>query len=319
MFDRDIAVQLGFACQYAYEASAFLKNRLKLGGGPASFSYCDDNKPPTSFASLLRYPQMRVLAFQGTITRKFPDIGKYDFDAAVDWLENFQIELIGSDKLSFHVPGRIHKGFASQLDLIYSKVTAELGKDAATPIYVTGHSQGGAIAAIATKALVNDGFPVRAAYTFAAPRPGNVDFTRSVTTEVHRIEYGDDVVPHVPMRTSLPKLFELALRKAGTAGKAGQLLQQLLAKADPSYEPVGALTYASDDLGVQFDMADQEAADLANHRRTHLLFAGKNLVEHHHMFNYLHGVLGVPMPDAKNLEAAPVDAVAMAAGGPPIT
>lgn len=307
MFDRTLATQLGFCCQYAYAASPFLTDRLELAGGPAPFTCCDAGATPTSFATLLTYDEYRILAFQGTITRNFPDIAKYHFDAALDWLQNFRIELIGSDKLSFHVPGRVHQGFALQLEGIYAKLVAELAKDRTTPIYVTGHSQGGAVAAIATKALVNDGFPVGATYTFAAPRPGDAAFAASVTTEVHRIEYGDDIVPHVPMRTALPKLFSLAVDKADPDGKVGALLRALATKADPSYRPVGALTYASDELGTHFDMSEAEDDDLANHRRMHLLFARENLVEHHHMFNYLHGVLGVAMADAKNeTPAAPI-------------
>jgi hypothetical protein len=304
MFDRELAIQLGFACQYSYESSGFLTTRLKLVAPNTSFGCNDEKKPPTSFATILTYPEFRVVAFQGTITRNPIKISEWDAAAALDWMQNFRVELIGTQGLNFHVPGRVHQGFALQLDLIYTKVVAELSAGPATPIFVTGHSQGGAIAAIATKALVNDGLPIEATYTFAAPRSGDVAFASSVTTEVHRIEYGDDIVPHVPMRTALPALFKLAVQKAAAmSGRAGELLMKLAGIADPSYEPVGALTYASDELGTHFDMAADEDADLANHRRTHLLFAGANLVDHHHMFNYLHGVLGVPMSDAKNVDA----------------
>jgi triacylglycerol lipase len=255
------------------------------------------------------------VAFQGTITRKFPDIAKYNFDAALDWLQNFRIQLIGSEQLAYHVPGRVHEGFALQLNWIYPAIKQELAKQADKPVYVTGHSQGGAVAAIATKALVNDGFRVAATYTFAAPRAGDVQFASAVETEVHRLEFGDDIVPHVPMRTSFPWWMTEAVEKAKVDARVKQLLDYLAKSADPSYTPVGLLTYARPDEAPHFDLTAAEDAELATMRRMHLLFAGANLANHHHMFNYLHHILGVDMNTAMNQDAAVAVAGGLATGG----
>ena len=121
----------------------------------------------------------------------------------------------------------MHKGFANQLHLIYPKLMTELKKEPAKPIYITGHSQGGAVAAIATKAFVNDGLPVAATYTFAAPRSGDATYASSITTAVHRLEFGDDIVPHVPMRTSWPWWMDAAVQKANVDPKVKQALLRL--------------------------------------------------------------------------------------------
>lgn len=56
----------------------------------------------------------------------------------------------------------------------------------------------GAEAALATRAFAAAGFNVAATYTFAAPRSGTIAYANSITTPVFRIEYGDDLVPHLP-------------------------------------------------------------------------------------------------------------------------
>src|SRR5438270_389043 len=116
-FDKDLAIRLGFCCQYSYGSSPFLTNRLVLGA-TKPFGCCDDNTPATSFATLFPFDDCRVLAFQGTITRGLADISKYDFDSLLDWLQNFRAALVPGKRRSFEVRGLIHAGFADQLDWI---------------------------------------------------------------------------------------------------------------------------------------------------------------------------------------------------------
>ena len=53
-------------------------------------------------------------------------------------------------------------------------------------------------ATLATAAFVRAGFKVAATYTFAAPRSGDLKFKESIQTPFFRIEYGNDIVPHLP-------------------------------------------------------------------------------------------------------------------------
>ena len=64
------------------------------------------------------------------------------------------------------------------------------------PLYITGHSLGGALALLATKLVAHD--LNGACYTFGAPRIGNYEYFRFIKTPVYRIANSADVVPRVP-------------------------------------------------------------------------------------------------------------------------
>jgi hypothetical protein len=50
------------------------------------------------------------------------------------------------------------------------------------PLYITGHSLGGALATVAVQGALSDGIPVTALYTFGSPRVGNEAFANEVAT-----------------------------------------------------------------------------------------------------------------------------------------
>jgi predicted lipase len=50
-------------------------------------------------------------------------------------------------------------------------------------LYVTGHSQGEAVAVVATAAFAAVQSPVTSTYTFVAPRPGNQRFARRLQAQ----------------------------------------------------------------------------------------------------------------------------------------
>jgi triacylglycerol lipase len=132
-----------------------------------------------------------------------------------DWLANFTAALVPPIKF----PGLVHLGFIDQLRLIHDDMVADLNTGFTPPLYVTGHSQGGAVAALATKALEHDGIEVAATYTFAAPLPCENMFKSSVKTPVFRLEFGDDIVPHVPLE-ALPLPVDGAESNSGTGRSA---------------------------------------------------------------------------------------------------
>ena len=78
------------------------------------------------------------------------------------------------------------------------------------PLYITGHSLGGALALIATKLVAPD--VNGACYTFGAPRVGNYEYFRKIKTPVYRVVNSADVVPRVP-----PGPFMIVLRGVAQA------------------------------------------------------------------------------------------------------
>ena len=64
------------------------------------------------------------------------------------------------------------------------------------PLFITGHSLGGALALLATKLIAPD--VTGACYTFGAPRVANYEYFRLVKTPVYRIVNSSDIVPRVP-------------------------------------------------------------------------------------------------------------------------
>ena len=102
----------------------------------------------------------------------------------------------------------VHRGYARELDSVSSKLT-KMARDHAAggkPLYVTGHSAGGALATLAARRLHESGTPVRAALVFSAPRVGDRRFAATYPVPLLRIEHRHDLIPHLPLPPSLAKL-----------------------------------------------------------------------------------------------------------------
>ena len=171
-------------------------------------TFADSKSVPTSFAAIVEYESEIVLVFQGTIN-DFGREGVFSWDSLVDWIHNFRFQQVTADTSG--LPGRVHEGFLEQLNLIYDQLASALGILKHKPVYITGHSQGGAIASLATKRLAQDKFDVTDTYTFGAPRAANSAFSRSVQSPYHRVEFGHDIVPHVPPALSQSSILNSGL------------------------------------------------------------------------------------------------------------
>ena len=76
------------------------------------------------------------------------------------------------------------------------------------PLFITGHSLGGALALLATKLVASD--VNGACYTFGAPRVGNYECFRFIKTPVYRVVNSADVVPRVPPGAGMILLIGIA-------------------------------------------------------------------------------------------------------------
>jgi hypothetical protein len=187
----------------------------------ASFSkvaYCkkDDNTPDTA----------KILEDLKAVDPKFSDVKGFDAqssqgivinhehfvvaafrgtDEIADWLDNL-------NAVSTPGPlGEVHKGFYYALMDIWPQMKTTIRSFRRTsdgqpdrPLWLTGHSLGGALATLAVATLIEADETFYGAYTFGSPRVGNRDFARIFNVEakskVFRFQNNLDIVTRVPAR-----------------------------------------------------------------------------------------------------------------------
>jgi triacylglycerol lipase len=121
----------------------------------------------------------------------------------IDNLTSFVINMANNLKFSLQpaadASGQVHRGFQDSLDEVWPRVGPALRKyrDAGLHLWLTGHSLGAAMAALAAARL---GGGVHLC-TFASPRVGDDDFAASLgAAHLARFVYDDDVIPRIPPR-----------------------------------------------------------------------------------------------------------------------
>ena len=128
--------------------------------------------------------KVAVLAFRGT-----QNIGNFLTDADTLFVSQSPY------------PGRVHCGFAQAVEDVWPEVRRILGSPSrARPLWVTGHSLGGAMATLASVRLTSEGYKVRAVYTYGSPRVGDRIFRDSYRLANYRFVNDNDLVPHLPFR-----------------------------------------------------------------------------------------------------------------------
>jgi predicted lipase len=155
-----------------------------------------------------------VVAFRGT--EKPTGI-----EGLKDWLLTNAMNLLvvpegrlGTDLAAAGVGARFHQGFVAAIGEIWppvlSGVEEEMAK-AERPLWVTGHSLGGALALFAAWLFTRKMINVHQIYTFGAPMIGNqiaIDaFNRDFKGKLFRYTNQPDPVPRLPMYSLLANEF----------------------------------------------------------------------------------------------------------------
>lgn len=189
-FDVELAGVFAEMCEDAYAADMIDDMRPWLGRGYDGLYYFEmKNHEGWLFTS----EEMNVLLF----------VGSNDFQ---DWLTNLDAHMIESwdAKLAGGI-GYVHHGFQQALDEVRPQITDLLSGTQAfngAPLFIIGHSLGGAMAALAALSLARHAeFAPTAVYTFGSPRPGDKDLSRTLKNNIprhFRIEVAGDAVPHIP-------------------------------------------------------------------------------------------------------------------------
>jgi hypothetical protein len=175
-------------------------------------------------------------------------------DGLKDWLLTDAVNLLilpegrlGTDLAAAGVGARFHKGFVGALaeiwDPLFAAVDAEM-KKAERPLWITGHSLGGALALLAAWLFQRKFIPVHQVYTFGAPMIGNVEaakaFDQALPDKIYRYVNISDPVPRLPTVSLIANDYlhcqkEMALGAVAEAGAAAasavEFFQQMAAKA----------------------------------------------------------------------------------------
>ena len=95
--------------------------------------------------------------------------------------------------------GNIHTGFKDAFDTVAMDIQNTLNKEALKdkPLFITGHSLGGALATIAAKKLSHRG-GIAACYTFGSPRVGNDKWILNIKNPIYRLVNAADCVTMLP-------------------------------------------------------------------------------------------------------------------------
>ncbi len=105
----------------------------------------------------------------------------------------------------------VHNGFAQGIDVVYARLLERVRKAATggRPVWLTGHSLGGALAVLAAWRLEADGVKVGGVLVYAAPKVGDQSFTTAfnssqLASRTRRWVNTTDPVPWLP--TDAPEL-----------------------------------------------------------------------------------------------------------------
>lgn len=155
-----------------------------------------------------------VVAFRGSE-------GPTSIDGLKDWLLTNAMNLLiipegplGADFAAAGVGAKFHQGFVSAITEIWSPLESEVQTQLAAsdrPLWVTGHSLGGALAILAAWLFRRRTINVHQVYTFGAPMVGNADtaaaISRDFAGKIFRYVNPPDPVPLLPMMSLIANDF----------------------------------------------------------------------------------------------------------------
>jgi triacylglycerol lipase len=198
-----------------------------------------------------------IVAFRGTLPPSWQSQ-----PSVLDWLQ----DLLCEPESRPDVPGKVHTGFYDATSAIIADVAAavkSLNPASTKPVYVTGHSLGGAMASIGAWIMQAQPYDIRVAQvvTFASPKPGDGAFQAAYQKVFNQIRYEnyDDIVPLLPPADDF-------IKAAAEIPVIGELFKQA---ENWDYQAVGTLSYiesATEDYKVTADdplLMDERLGEIA--------------------------------------------------------
>jgi hypothetical protein len=269
-FSRSNALYLAHASDIAYHRAPARAARERLGLEAIPFR----NKLTRTRAFLGVCDTHAVLAFRGTDPVTLPN-----------WLTDAVVQLVECDEYDGHV----HHGFSSVLRRTWDKVESALDAAGDRPLFLTGHSMGGALAVLTACRLAKIGRAPVATYTFGAPRVGDLEFCDGYALPTYRIVNRLDLVPEMPLPTLKPVL---ARKPQLTKHKLLRGIHRVIDRA-PCYGHVKTFVYIDRDGQI---IEDAEVEPWHAHAVARVIATrGKSFLEgitDHLISNYIRGLEG---------------------------
>lgn len=220
-----------------------------------------------------------LLAFRGTLPLRLGTEPRRIVQTLADWINNANASL--TDGQPFGLPGQIHAGFAASFERLWQP---DGGIAALLPrmrravargkrLLITGHSKGGALAALAALRLASSrdvGVNPAAVVTFAAPRVGDAEFRaafdRTLMQSAWRYEYRDDIVPLLPPSDAF---WQAVLARLTAANRPAS---GVTGPPHESASPLGAYVSAGQLRFIDWDnrLVEQDTFELQTLRRKRL-------------------------------------------------
>jgi len=196
-----------------------------------------DENGTQAILALNRKTNMLVLAFRGTESNSIKDI-KADADARITTCDS---------------GGKIHSGFLNAYNQVALLIETELKKDeySKLPLFITGHSLGGALATVAAKKLKHAA-GISACYTFGSPRVGDEEWIEDIKTPIYRLVNAADCVTMLPPGDITITIAGWCLKSIPSIGKP--IRKWLLSKLG-GYLHCGNMRYLTNCQSGQFDEA----------------------------------------------------------------
>lgn len=199
--DDHNALLLATACKLAYLPADQGREEFKAKlGGDAELISRDNTQ-----VYVAQNDDAIIVAFRGS---EQPN----SLDGFKDWLltnaKNFLMVpegRAGTDFAAAGVGAKFHQGFIEALEEVWEPLLTAVKGALVTkrrPVWVTGHSLGGALAQLAAWRFLRNFIPVHQLYTFGAPMIGNdaaaEAFKRSFPNKIFRFVDTRDLVPKLP-------------------------------------------------------------------------------------------------------------------------
>lgn len=237
--DRGTAAAMAAACQFAYFPQDRGAEAFQNEFGLAAKLISVDNTQ----AYVAVNDANIVIAFRGS---QDPT----SIDGLKDWLLTNAVNLLilpegklATEFVAAGVGARFHQGFVGAITEVWEPLFAEVEREFKAkdrPVWVTGHSLGGALALLCGWLLKRKFIPVHRIVTFGAPMVGNAPVAEALAREfpgrIARYVNAPDPVPLLPMMSLVANDYShcdtlMALGDVAAPGSATSFAKEMAVQA----------------------------------------------------------------------------------------